>query len=161
MVNREPKELQAYWRHGQEMKRWGTVYSFPIICCPFILQGPDQWCVSRSGVHILAWSLPGVPQTGSLCLGKLERELIVFKVPRQESDAQSHRVLSHNRQLGAQLWCMPIISRFCSGSPRCKTGHERCFYRSVTKCHTMTIRALVSPGGDVSLLNLAQSCRNS
>ena len=90
-------------QHEQEMERWGIVYSLPLIYCPFILWGPDQRWVSRSGLHILAWSLPGPPQTGPLCLGKLERELIVFKVPWQESDAHSHWVLSQHQQLGAQL----------------------------------------------------------
>lgn len=114
-------------QHAKEIERWGRVYSFPLICCPFILWGSDQRCVSRSSLHILDGSLPGVPQTAPLCLGKLERELIVFKVPWQESDAHGRWVLSRHRQLGAQHQRMPAVSRFRSSSPRCKTGHERCF----------------------------------
>lgn len=129
--NRVTKRKTEDKRRGREIERWGRVYSFPLICCPFILRGSDQRCVSRSGLHILDRSLPGVPQTAPLCLGKLERELIVFKVPWEESDAHSHWVLSRHRQLGAQPQHMPAVLHFCSRSPRCKTGDERRCNRSM------------------------------
>lgn len=75
----------------------------------------------------LDWSLAGVPQTNPLCLGRLERALIVFKVPWQESDAHSHRVLSRHRQLRVESQRMPAVSHFFSSDPKCKTDHERRF----------------------------------
>lgn len=75
----------------------------------------------------LDWSLAGVPQTNPLCLGKLERALIVFKVSWQESDAHSHRALSRHRQLQVESQRMPAVSHFFSSDPKCKTDHERPF----------------------------------
>lgn len=130
IVNREPKESQKGRLNasnvGERLRDEGEFIPFPSSAVLFFSEThtSDGYL---SGLHTLDWSLPGVPQTAPLCLGNLERELIVFKVPWQESDAHSRWVLSPHRQLGAQLQRMPVVSRFCSGAPRCETGHKSCF----------------------------------
>lgn len=111
--------MQSTWETDWEMRE--SLFLSPHPLWPFILQGSDQRCVSRSGLHILDWSPPGVPQTAPPCLGKHERELIAFKVPWQESDAHSHRVYL---DIGS-VDVAPVVSRFFSCDPRCKTGHEK------------------------------------
>lgn len=123
---REAKELQKrkpeHRQRGREMERWGRVYSSSLICCPFILRGSDQRCLSRSGLHILDWSFPGVPQTAPLCLGKLERELIVFKVPWQESDAHSRWVLSPQSAAGSAASTHARRLTFLQQRPQMQNG---------------------------------------
>lgn len=120
-------------QRGREMERWGRVYSSSLICCPFILRGSDQRCLSRSGLHILDWSFPGVPQTAPLCLGNLERELIVFKVPWQESDAHSRWVLSPQSAAGSAASTHARRLTFLRRRPQMQNGPRKLLHRSTAR----------------------------
>lgn len=113
--------MQSTWERDRKMRE-------SLFLSPHLLSPKAQ----SSDVYLacIFWTdpSPGVPQTAPLCLGKHESELIVFKVPWQESDAHSRwffylDIGSWERGVNA----VPFVSRFCSAGPRCKTGHGRCF----------------------------------
>lgn len=114
-------------QRGREMERWGRVYSFSPLRS-FLLQSSDRRWVSRSALPVLDRSLPGFHQTAPLCLGKHERELIVFKVPWQASDAHGHQVFISASAAGntASTHC---LSAHVSAAvlPDAKWAMKRCF----------------------------------
>lgn len=117
--------LQPTWE--REMERWGRVYSFSALWS-FLLQSSDQRWVSWSALPVLDGSLPGFPQTVPLCLGKHEREMMVFKVPWQASDALGPGVFISASAAGTTASTHCLSAHVSAPAlPDAKWAMKRCF----------------------------------
>lgn len=117
--------IQPTWERDEEMRESLFLFRSVIVSSPKL----------RPAMSILICPACSVqnpprfffPSTVPLCLCKHERELIVFKVPRQASDALGHQVFIRKSAAGNTAWTRRLSAHVSAAAlPDAKCAVKSC-----------------------------------